>query len=109
MTVNRMALAALGMALAALVVPGCSSQTPLTRAHGRASAEYLKRQAVRPSAHHDAVKGLDSEEAAIVADAYRKGLAPKGARTDADSQVLLLAPPQRGERPAPLAPSVPKE
>lgn len=109
MTVNRRALAALGMALAALAIPGCSSQSPLTRAHGRASAEYLKRQAVQPSAHREAVKGLDSEEAAIVADTYRKGLAPKGARTDEDSQVLLVAPPRRGERPAPLAPSVPKE
>lgn len=109
MRVNRMALAALAMALAALGVSGCSSRRPLTEAHGRAYGEYLRRQAVQPSAHRDAVKGLDSEEAAIVADTYRKGLAPKGARTDADSQVLLLAPPRRGERPAPLAPSVPKE
>ncbi len=89
---------------------GCSGPGHMTRAHGRAYGAYFQRQAASAGAHAQAEKGLDSEEAAIVADAYRKSLAPKGTREDEGSQVLLVAPPPRGgQRAAPLAPSVPKE
>jgi len=57
------------------------------------------------------VSGLDSQEAAIVAQTYRRSLAPKGARTDAKPQVLILQEDEHGRmaQPKALAPSVPKE
>jgi peptidoglycan/xylan/chitin deacetylase (PgdA/CDA1 family) len=66
-------------------------------------------QQVRPAgtAPAEAVIGLDSQEAAITADNYRAGLAPKGGTVEAEPTVIV-APPSR-EQPTRLAPSVPKE
>jgi hypothetical protein len=95
---------------AALAAAGCSGADHLTRAHGRAYQAHFQRQAANPAALEEAEKGLDSDEAAIIAGAYRRSLAPKGTSDEAASEVLLVAPPPRGgERTAPLAPSVPKE
>jgi hypothetical protein len=52
--------------------------------------------------------GLDAQEAAIIAGAYQKSLAPKERAKEAEP-VLLVAPSQASPYPQALAPSVPKE
>jgi hypothetical protein len=98
------------LVFAALAAAGCSGPKHMSRNHGKAFRAHFERQVANPAALEEAEKGLDSEEAAIVAGAYRRSLAPKNARDEDQSEVLLLAaPPRGGERQAPLAPSVPKE
>jgi hypothetical protein len=95
---------------AALAAAGCSGPRHMSRAHGVAYSEHFDRQVANPAAQERAEKGLDSEEAAIVANAYRRSLAPKGTRENAQPEVLLVAPPPAGgQRATPLAPSVPKD
>ena len=95
------------VALAAAVVGGCGwRKQHLTADHGKSYAAVLAAQSAR-SAPAEAVTGLDSQEAAIISEGYRSGLAPSGQKVK-EQPVLLVAPPAR-ERPQPLAPSVPGE
>jgi hypothetical protein len=72
--------------------------------YGQAFAAQQERRTTPPPA---AVLGLDSQEAAITADNYRAGLAPKGGKVE-EQPTVIIAPSSR-DRPPPLAPSVPKE
>ena len=54
-----------------------------------------------------AATGLDSQEAAIIAETYRTSLAPKEAKPKQEP-MLIVTPPSR-EVPQKLAPSVPQE
>jgi hypothetical protein len=55
-----------------------------------------------------AATGLDSQEAAIISESYRRSLASKGAAVD-ESSVLFVAPPSAQSQNRPLPPpSVPQ-
>lgn len=96
--------------MVAALAAACSGPRHMSRAHGVAYRAHFERQAANPAAQERAEKGLDSEEAGIVANSYRRSLAPKGTRETAQPEVLLVAPPPSGgARPTPLAPSVPKD
>lgn len=103
MTLRAKCVAFLALAAAA----GCGGRKQhLTPDHGKSyDAAFAAQRA--GGAPAEAVSGLDSQEAAIVSDGYRAGLAPKGQKAE-EQPVLLVAPPAR-ERPQPLAPSVPAE
>ncbi|WP_242343567.1 hypothetical protein [Anaeromyxobacter terrae] len=97
--------------VAALVVlaAGCAREH-LTETHGRAMREIMTAQRANPAAPRGpapaALDGLDSQEATIIAETYRKSLAPKGERVE-EPPVLLLSPQANRDRQRPLAPSVP--
>ena len=71
------------VSVVALGLAGCSGNPHLTREHGRSYRAFLERQAFHRAAatppYQEAEKGLDAQEAAIVARSYRQGLAPKDA------------------------------
>ena len=80
-----------------------------TAATGESVRAALRAQAAPAKKHTNAVEGLDSQEAAIIARTYHQSLAPKGEKAP-DENVILVAPtPAGGARPQALAPSVPNE
>ncbi len=86
----------------------CSNRQHLSDAYASSYDAAFRVQAPAPAGGPArATTGLDSQEAAIVSDSYRKSLAPKDAKTT-DQPVLYVAPPSR-DYAQPLAPSVPKE
>lgn len=88
-----------------LLAIGCSTPT----GHGESLRAAMRAQtASPPKKQTGAIEGLDSQEAAIIADSYRRSLAPKGEKV-ADDSVILVAPSSASARQQPLAPSVPKE
>ncbi len=102
---RRMAWWVLGLASMA-----CVGDRQMTRDFGKSSAAWLGSQRVSRDGAAQAVSGLDSVEASIIAKAYRRGLDPKAERTEKEPQVMLLQQDERGQLQAkPLAPSVPKE
>jgi hypothetical protein len=73
---------------------GCGARQHLTPTHGLAYRSMLRMQVANPNAAEssEAETGLDSQEAAIVAEAYRQGLIPAGSQAKADkSPVLMIA------------------
>jgi type IV pilus biogenesis protein CpaD/CtpE len=76
-----------------LCIAGCASRNHLTSGHGRSYHEALARQAANPEAGNQSVasKGLDPEEAAVIAQGYRTSLAPKGEKVEQEP-ILLVAP-----------------
>ncbi|ABS28140.1 hypothetical protein [Anaeromyxobacter sp. Fw109-5] len=99
--------------VAALVVlaAGCAREH-LTETHGKSMRESFAVQRANPDAPRrgpppKALTGLDSQEATIIAETYRKSLAPEGTAVE-EPEVLLIAPPQSTrQRPQALPPSVP--
>jgi hypothetical protein len=82
-----------------LVLAGAAcDRTNLTSTHGRAYRQAFAVQTVNPDRQTDpkAVHGLDSQEAAIIANTYRKGLGPAGGGGDNASQQLLTYSPKAG-------------
>ncbi len=93
-----------------LTMAGCGwRKQHLTRAHGEsydgAFAAQRERVGKAPAV---AVTGLDAQEAAIISDGYRRGLAPKGSGSAKQESIILMAPPSTNQSYKP-APSVPKE
>lgn len=101
-----------GLLAAALIAgAGCVGPQHLGDGVGRSTRMAFDRQAVRPpsEACAVAVTGLDSQEAAIISDAYRRSLAPKGAAVE-EEPVLFVAPQPANAMNRPLPPpSVPQE
>lgn len=99
------------LSVVALGLAGCSAAKHLTEAQGRSYRAFLDRQhVVRTPPYREAEKGLDAQEAAIIARSYRQSLAPTEARPREEPQVLILDRPAGYQaRQPPLAPSVPKE
>ena len=103
-----------GAGLAALVSlggAGCD-RAHLTASHGRAYQQAFAVQTVNPGrvAPANAVHGLDSQEAAIIASSYRRGLAPKEQSAGTERPQVLLYSPKAGLRDASMPPpSVPGE
>lgn len=81
------------LAAAPLLLWGCASRNHLTPTHGRAFSQTLARQAANPQAGTQPVpaKGLDSQEAAIIAQSYRAQMIPEGSSAPQE-QLLLVAP-----------------
>ncbi len=93
-------------AFVALAALACGPRQHLTETQGRALRAATARQAVHGTEAREPVLGLDSQEAAIVAESYRKGLAPKGEKPQ-EQPILMVAPAKEG-RMTPLPPSVPR-
>jgi hypothetical protein len=97
---------ALALAVVASVGSGCSHGN----GHGESVQAALRAQAAPAKKRTNAVEGLDSQEAAIVARSYHKSLAPKDVKASPYDEVILVGPTNAsGTRgaPPPLAPSVP--
>lgn len=98
----------LGIAVAiALTGSACGGRKQhLTESYARSYDEAFTAQRGRaPGPVATAVTGLDSQEAAIISEAYRAGLFPKDVKPK-EEPILYVAPPTR-DRPQTLAPSVP--
>jgi hypothetical protein len=97
------------LVIAAFAAAGCTGSTHLTENFGKSYRATMRAQHTGDAVPKQAVKGLDSEEATIIASSYRKSLAPKGQTSEAQPEILYVAP-QRGDGGrAQLAPSVPQE
>ena len=101
MTLRLAFVLALGLTLAPLS-SGCD-RTHMHRAFGQAQRRAFKAQVANPDASKDSkpVEGLDPEEAAIVADSYRKSMSPKADDRAAQRAPVLILQPNQGTGPAP--------
>jgi hypothetical protein len=88
-------------------------RTYLTPSHGRAYRQAFAVQTVNPGRQTDAtaVHGLDSQEAAIVAQTYRHNLAPKdqAAAMSSGAGAPLMYAPSTAPRDNMPPPSVPAD
>ena len=103
----QLAFAFLAVALAA----GCASRTHMTETQGRSYRAAFQQQAPTKAKISGPVSGLDSQEATIIADSYRRSLAPRAVAQQRQDQLLLIGQqPIGGAAPSlmPVAPSVPK-
>jgi hypothetical protein len=89
---------------------GCGARAHITPTQGESYSAAFAQQAPRPPKIAGPVRGLDSQEAAIISSSYRRSLAPKAAEAK-EEPILLVAPPsqQPGGYGMKLAPSVPSE
>ena len=104
---RRLAIATL--VLAALTLAGCAKEH-LTASQGHSTGAYFHQQAVNPEAGDEekAAAGLDSQEAAIVADNYKQSLQSQGSQSSDDQQLLIVSPPRdQGDAKLP-PPSIPE-
>lgn len=99
-------------ALLVLLGAGACDRTYMSASHGRAYRSVFARQAVDPLAgdkprNAKLFNGLDSQEARIVAQTYRKGLAPKEGAPP-DQPMVVVAPRgaarEGGNMPPPSVP-----
>ena len=91
-----------------LLSAGCADRNNLTASHGQSYRQALSRQAANPQAGQEGPsKGLDSQEAAVIANSYRTSLARKGEKPPQET-LLMVAPPTRTVDNMPAA-SVPPE
>lgn len=93
-----------------LTMAGCGwRKQHLTRTHGESyeTAFAVQRERVG-KAPAEAATGLDAQEAAIISDSYRQGLASKEGGTARQESIILMAPPASNQPYLP-SPSVPKE
>jgi hypothetical protein len=81
------------LAASVLWLAACGDRSHLTAGHGRSLRQATARQVVNPEAGKQPVasKGLDPQEAAVIAQSYRQRLAPKG-EAAAPEQTLMVAP-----------------
>jgi hypothetical protein len=78
---------------------GCADRTYLTKTHGRAYADAFAQQKVYPAGapgNAKGIQGLDSQEAAAVAGAYRRSLSKEGAAEGNGSQLVMTNPMAAG-------------
>jgi hypothetical protein len=95
-------------ALATMPLSGCARQH-ITSTYARSNSATFRTQAVPPQRpkRPDALLGLDSQEASIIANSYRKGIGGTQAAPSQRDQVLIVSPSGQEGR-MPLAPSVPR-
>jgi hypothetical protein len=102
----------LAIAAAVALAVACGGRAHLEPGYARSYRGQFAAQRARPPGAKPAVAapGLDAQEASIIANSYRKSLAPKEERQYGAEPILVVAPPQRtsGHPQLPL-PSVPKE
>lgn len=91
-----------------ILAAGCADRNHLTASYGQAFRTALSRQAANPEAGQAGPsKGLDSQEAAVIASSYRTSLAPEKAKAKQET-LLMVAPPTPPAANMPAA-SVPPE
>jgi hypothetical protein len=97
------------LVVVALCALGACSRAHITPSHGRAFHEAFAIQDANPnrSKNPKSIHGLDSQEAAIIAGNYRKGLAPKADTSQNAGQLLMVHPGPGGGSAEMVAPSVP--
>ncbi len=97
--------------IAIALLGGACARERLTETHGRSTREVFMAQRANPGAPAAkppaALQGLDSQEATIIAETYRKSLAPKGEQVE-EPQILMINPEPGRPQQRPLPPSVPK-
>ena len=103
-----------GLGLLVLLFADCANRTHLTKSHGRAYSEAFGRQVANPDSQAqakrvDATQGLDSQEAAAVAGAYRRSLlGHEGSAAPPASQPMVIMNPTGAQPGANMPPpSVP--
>jgi hypothetical protein len=96
------------LVIAALAAVGCTGSTHLTKSFGKSYRATMRAHPTGDAVAKQAVKGLDSEEATIIASSYRRSLAEKGQTSELQPEILYVAPQNENGR-AQLAPSVPQE
>jgi hypothetical protein len=99
------------LAFIAVALTGCASRAHLTETQGRSYHAFFQRQAPPQAKISGPVSGLDSQEATIIAESYRRSLAPRQVAQQRPDQILLVGPqPLGGAAPSlmPPAPSVPR-
>jgi hypothetical protein len=102
----------LKVAVLVLVVSlvNCAARAHITPTQGQAYTAAFAQQAPHLPKIAGPVRGLDSQEAAIISSSYLRSLAPKTGQVK-EEPILLVAPPsqQAGGYNMKLAPSVPSE
>jgi hypothetical protein len=82
----------------AFLFVACAGREHIREDHGKANGEWFAKQRVHPKGSTDHQSGLDSEEAALIHQQYRKIIGP-GSAPKAQSQVLIVDEGQsRGRR-----------
>jgi hypothetical protein len=100
------------IAMGCLATAACGGRAHLARGFGDSYHAHFALQAIHPDAGNKAPVrlGLDSQEAAIVAESYRRSLMPEGSSQQGDEQpMIIVAPPAKGSGQTKLAPSVPSD
>ncbi|ACL66348.1 conserved hypothetical protein [Anaeromyxobacter dehalogenans 2CP-1] len=100
----------IAVAFVVLTVAGCGwRKQHLTRGHGLSyDAAFDAQRERRDRAPAEAAIGLDAQEAAIISESYRSGLAPKEGGERTREPIILMSPATQERRYTP-PPSVPKE
>jgi hypothetical protein len=91
---SRRSIHVVGLALALALGSGLAacSRAHLTPTHGRAYRQVFVAQDANPNRKATtSVNGLDSQEAAIIAGSYRKGLSPKVESGPGTGQLLKVS------------------
>jgi hypothetical protein len=93
---------ALILTAAALMLVGCD-RTHLSQHFGKRNRQAFATQVIDPRAGQYAkpTYGLDPEEAAIIADSYRKSLAPSK-KEPAKAPILVIGEEEQTKMPAPM-------
>ncbi|MBN2526279.1 MAG: hypothetical protein JXR76_07790 [Deltaproteobacteria bacterium] len=80
------------IACVAVFVGGCTSRQHMDLNYGHSNAAALASQRVYPGSSSAQPNGLDSEEAAIVHDSYRRSIGKKGSSKGSSepARVLLI-------------------
>lgn len=101
----------IAVAVVALALGGCGwRKQHLNAGYGLSyDNAFAAQRERRDKAPAEAATGLDAQEAAIISDGYRSGLAPKGSGAEGVQQPIILMSPGGSERPYTPLPSVPKE
>ncbi len=101
----------IAVAVVALALTGCGwRKQHLSPGHGLSyDSAFGAQRERRDKAPAEAARGLDAQEAAIISDGYRRGLAPKGGGAESGQQPVILMSPAGSDRPYTPPPSVPKE
>jgi hypothetical protein len=89
-----------GIAVGSLLLAcACGSREHMNPEHGQRSRFFFAKQHVYAQASTGSPSGVDSEEAAVIQDNYRKALGAQQPNTDqnAPSRVLLLREPANGK------------
>jgi hypothetical protein len=90
------------LALLCLTPVGCADRSHMSPGYGKSYREFQARQTANPGAGERdlASKGLDTQEAALIAGGYRKGLARKGQEVPNDPGLLQTSEPKGRNPPA---------
>lgn len=92
------ALCLAGVCLAALCLIGaCANREHMRDDFGVKTRAYLQKQHVHTVAATESPTGLDSEEAALIQQTYRKDMGSGDATSEESDQVLVIEQPKSGK------------